>query len=190
MWCVPLCPPKCARWTYGAIPFIELMGRSHMYIYIDIWTFIFIYIYIWTYIFRALRGSWSIYEGTSGPSGFVVNISRYFGFSKVVDLAESFRMRHQRASGRPSLSRYGHFSDLIQTSLTWGISQTPLSPPVFQNAENPNSQTMTISNKNHIPIPAQAGLCFGIFLILNPLSRYIFFVANINEKDIPAQGRQ
>ena len=28
----------------------------------------------------------------SGPSGFVVNISRYFGFSKVVDLAESFKM--------------------------------------------------------------------------------------------------
>ena len=29
----------------------------------------------------------------SGPSGCVLNISRYFGFSKVVDLAESFRMR-------------------------------------------------------------------------------------------------
>ena len=49
-------------------------------------------IYIIYYIFRALRGSWSIYEGTSGPSRFVVNRSRYFGFSKVVDLAESFRM--------------------------------------------------------------------------------------------------
>ena len=35
--------------------------------------------YIIYYIVRALRGSWSIYEGTSGPSGFVVNISRYFG---------------------------------------------------------------------------------------------------------------
>ena len=43
-------------------------------------------------ICRALRGSWSIYQGISGPLGFVVNISRYFCFSKVVDLAESFKM--------------------------------------------------------------------------------------------------
>ena len=33
MWCVPPCPPKLERWTYGAIPFIELMGHSHIYTY-------------------------------------------------------------------------------------------------------------------------------------------------------------
>ena len=31
-------------------------------------------------------------EVFSGPSVCVLKISRYFGFSKVVDLAESFRM--------------------------------------------------------------------------------------------------
>ena len=48
------------------------------------------------------------FVGSFGPFGGVPNISKYFVFSKVVDLAESFRMRYSRASGRPLLSRYGN----------------------------------------------------------------------------------
>ena len=45
-----------------------------------------------------------------GPFGGVPHISRYFGFSTVVDLAESFRMHWSRAFSTVNLSRYGHFS--------------------------------------------------------------------------------
>ena len=59
-----------------------------MYVYMAIYIHIYaIYIYIYIY-----------------------GHNTYIDFSKVVDLAESFRMRYSRASGRPFLSRYGHFS--------------------------------------------------------------------------------
>ena len=55
-----------------------------------------------------------------GPFGGAPDISRYFGLSKIVDLDESFRMRYSTTSGRPSLTRYCHFSD-----------QSPPHPLVF-----------------------------------------------------------
>ena len=48
-----------------------------------------------------------------GPFGGVTNISSSFCSSKVVDLGQSFRMRHLRVSGRPFLSTYGLCSDGI-----------------------------------------------------------------------------
>ena len=45
-----------------------------------------------------------------GPAGFVPNISMIFGFSNVVDLAESFRMHWSRAFSTVNLSKYGRFS--------------------------------------------------------------------------------
>ena len=71
-------------------------------------------------IYRSILGRAPIYRGILGRApihrgilGRAPIYQRKIDFLKVVDLAESFRMRYSRASGRPSLSRSAHFSDTM-----------------------------------------------------------------------------
>ena len=76
------CTYFCSKWLpgdhYEGIPFVEaicLVGQN---------------IPNHSEIVLIIRSDFLLF--CSGPSGCVLNISGYFGFSKVVDLAESFKM--------------------------------------------------------------------------------------------------